>query len=1126
MERACLTQANLWPEGGLLSGQMRVHEPGIHANVCPNTGYARKIHSKTGLFPVSDNHKNEEIGMKRGISLARTALSAIILGLFAVPFSMTAHGATVMEEVIVTAQRSEESLQEVPIAITALTGEMLEDKGIINPSDLQMSAPNVSFTATNFGNSSFSIRGIGRLVISASGEAGVSTHLNEIPVATNLNAIEFFDVQRVEVLRGPQGTLFGRNATGGSINMVTAMPTYDNLNGFVDVEAGDYNHFRVKGAINVPFSDTMAIRLAGFALERDGYIENLAADSRSTVDGSALPNIDDDIDGRDIKALRATWSWDFSENGNVWVQYNQFDEDDDRARITNQICKRTALPTLGCEPNEVGFDSPHLGATTGGLFFALNGLGTIPLGAPGTGQYVTYDHPQPNLGIREMFTDFEPVFEYEEELWSFGADYEFERFTVSLLGAAQETEYLAQMDYNMDVSVRLPASPPTLGLNGRWPTSAPAGGAGGDVTGANGCRYRDGTAGIFGGCVVPNADQRLFALDQADAETEYWTVEARIASQFDGPFNFQLGVSAYENERFGDYYVNANSLDSVGLVGVGLIGFPPLYPTMFNVAGNPDDPSGGEGQAIFAEGYFDLTDRLKLTLGARYNKDEKHVNDANQFLASADQYFFLNNFLLPGAAAGTEAALGLPPGSVPATPATAIAAGSLHPDYQAALSSMPGNTLGGVDRRWGRLGTWMIGAPASAAELAIMQANGVSQADIDAASATQAFSPERAAISNTVGPTQGFNELRAINGNPSDNEWTSTTGRIGLDYQMADDVLLYAFFSRGYKPGGFNPPIGAAFQDDTSFAFDEEEVDSIEVGFKSTLLDGQLTLNGTAFLYDYTGLQVTRIRNNSSINENIDADIMGAELEWVWQPAEIEGLAIDGSFAWLDTSLDGAESVDVINKTAGNPDWINLKNIDPGALTATNYIAHLPSITPELINAAYTNTPAPAALSDVNGTAVPGTVYANGVPAYFSRNFLNGAGVQTSAGLLQSLDGNQLPNSPEYTVNLGVQYTWGLDAIAGDLTVRWDYYWQDDSYGREFNTVGDEIASWDQHNLSFIYESRNGDWQARLWARNLQDEDNVTGHYLTSDTSGYYRNWFLTEPRVYGLSVRYQFGAE
>lgn len=1044
--------------------------------------------------------------MKRGFNFARKTLPALILGTTATSFSLLSSAASVIEEVVVTAQRSEESLQEVPIAVTALTGEMLEDKGVINPSDLQMSAPNVSFTSTNFGGSSFSIRGIGRLVVAASADSGVSTHINEIPLGTNLNAIEFYDVERIEVLRGPQGTLFGRNATGGSINMVTRMPEYGVLDGFVDIEAGDYDHFRVKGAINIPITDTMGLRLAGFSLERDGYIENRAADSVSVIDGSRLSNIDDDIDGRDIQSYRATWAWEFSDNGNVWVQYTNFDEDDDRARITNQICQATDLPALGCEPNEVGFDSPHLGSTTGGLFFALNGLGTLPLGASGVGNDVTYDHPAPaDLGVRDMFTDFEPIFQYEEEIWSMGAEYEFENYTVSFLGAYQETEYLAQMDYNMNVGPLLAPSPAFLGLGGLWPTSAPAGGAGGDVNGENGCRYSDGTAGIFGGCIVPSDGTRLFAMDSATSDTESWTVEARVASDFDGRFNFQLGITAYESERFGDYYVNSNSLDSIGLVGVGLLGFPPLYSTMFNVPGNPDDKSYNEGTAIFAEGYFDITDRLKLTVGLRRNEDEKFVSTANTFLSSVNQGAIVAGF------------------NDGATDAFLISVGLLDANYLANTANLVTDPL--IGGNWGRLTDLLLGPlggnPAAEGDRAIANFHGISDAEFDAALLTPAYSAERVAITNAVGVVTGFNEVRVINGNPDTVEWKSTTGRIGVDYQWTDEIMVYAFFSRGYKPGGFNPPIAPEFQDDTAFAFDEEEVDAFEVGFKSTLFDGQLILNGTAFDYDYEGLQVTRIKNNSSINENIDSEIRGIELEWIWQPSAIENLAIDGALSWLDTELGNVSSVDVLDKGAGDPNWINLKNIDPGALTGTNYVAWAPSITQDVIDAAYASN---GALSDVNGTAVPGTVYDNGIPAYFSRNFLEANGVATSSGEPTNIKGNELPNSPDMTFRLGVQYTWPIDAIAGDLTMRWDYYWQDDSWGREFNTPGDKIDSWDQHNLSFIYESHNGDWQARLWARNLQDEDNVTGHYLTSDTSGYFRNWFLTEPRVYGLSVRYQFG--
>ena len=129
-------------------------------------------------------------------------------------------------------------------------------------------------------------------------------------------------------------------------------------------------------------------------------------------------------------------------------------------------------------------------------------------------------------------------------------------------------------------------------------------------------------------------------------------------------------------------------------------------------------------------------------------------------------------------------------------------------------------------------------------------------------------------------------------------------------------------------------------------------------------------------------------------------------------------------------------------------------------------------------------------------------------------------GVETLEGVPVDLDGNRLPNAPEHTLRVGLAYTFQMGAA--DLTARWDAYWQTDSYAREFNTIGDEIDSWMQHNASLIYE-REG-WSARFWMRNVMDDENVTGKYLTSDTSGFFRNYFVTEPRIFGISVRRSFG--
>lgn len=960
-----------------------------------------------------------------------------------------AEQSNVIEEVTVTAQRVAESIQDVPIAVTALSESMMEDRQIIGTSDIQLNAPNVSFTATNFGGSSFSIRGIGRLVIAASGENGVSTHVNDIPVGTNLNSIEFFDVSRVEVLRGPQGTLYGRNATGGAINMVTNMPKFDGIEGFVDVEVGDYGHQRVKGMLNLPITDNFAIRVAGLQLERDGYIDNLAYGQIGTG-GETLTGIDDDVDGRDHWAARITAQWDITEDASLWVAYSEFDEDSDRARITNQVCQTNTLPLQGCLPDGFGFQSPHQGTTTGGIFGGF--FGALPFGQASSPSAF----PRPELDFRSMHTDYEPIFENNEELWTAGFTYEFEQYTLGIIGAYQETDYLARQDYNMDVGSTfqslpslLPGNPVLLPPGTLFPTTAPAGRAGEDWTNPQ-CNYNDGTSGLRGGCVTDADETRIFSYDQASSTSEYWTVEAKVQSKFDGAFNFLFGVSAYDSGGSGDYYVFSNTLDLLGTI-------TGAYPAGFNSTRAPDNKGlETDGNAIFGEIYYDITDRLKFTLGVRRNEDNKDILDANVFLDAS--------FVGIGDELSRESAFA------------------------------QGSDAYNVDRA----------ALYGASDL------------FAAAVGTAPFSDERLAAIRAIPLVPQPGERRALTGSPTSFSFEETTGRIGLDYAMNDDTLLYGFISKGYKPGGFNPPVSEAFQGDIKFDFAPEEIISYEIGAKQTLLDGGMILNTTLFFYDYEGLQITRIANNSSINDNIDAEIWGLELEGMWRPASLPAMQIDFVYSYLDTEVTDGESVDPTNRTAGNPEWITLEEFVPGPTAGVNYVA----------NAAGALALAPTAAALGAAVPLPGTVYPDGTPAYYNRGFLDAVGVPTSNGISQDLGGNALPNSPENTFKIGVAYTFSIPAIGGTLTPRIDYYWQDDMYAREFNTAGDEIDSWDQWNASLIYESDDGRWTARAWVRNLQDEDNITGHHLTSDTSGFFRNYFLTEPRIYGASFRYSFGAQ
>src|SRR3546814_5949936 len=162
------------------------------------------------------------------------------------------------------------------------TDTLFPDTTRCRSSDLQLTLPNVTFTKTNFTGASFTIRGIGDLCVGTTCDSATAIHLNGDPLfSTRLFETEFFDLERIEVLRGPQGTLFGRNATSGVVNVITAKPKLGTFEAAAEAEYGNYNSLKGKAMVNIPLGDTMGLRVAGIYLHRDGYTKN-ELDRKST----------------------------------------------------------------------------------------------------------------------------------------------------------------------------------------------------------------------------------------------------------------------------------------------------------------------------------------------------------------------------------------------------------------------------------------------------------------------------------------------------------------------------------------------------------------------------------------------------------------------------------------------------------------------------------------------------------------------------------------------------------------------------------------------------------------------------------------------------------------------------
>ena len=189
-------------------------------------------------------------------------------------------------EIVVTAQRREESVQDVPIAITAFTGDQLEKRGISNTLQVAQFVPNLTAqNNTGLGSANaYYLRGLGSTETIPTFDPPVGTYVDDIYLSRqNANNLSLFDVERVEVLRGPQGTLFGRNTTGGAINVIMSQPGQD-IAGFAEVGYGRFDKRLTRGSIDLPLADTFAIKLSGYWQDDDGYVKNSTTGQRLNDD--------------------------------------------------------------------------------------------------------------------------------------------------------------------------------------------------------------------------------------------------------------------------------------------------------------------------------------------------------------------------------------------------------------------------------------------------------------------------------------------------------------------------------------------------------------------------------------------------------------------------------------------------------------------------------------------------------------------------------------------------------------------------------------------------------------------------------------------------------------------------
>lgn len=955
------------------------------------------------------------------------------------------------KEIIVMAQRTGQRLQDVPIAVSAFNSEALEKQQIKNTSDLQLTLPNVTFTKTNFTSSSFTIRGIGDLCVGITCDQATAIHVNDGPMfGTRLFEGEFYDMAQIEVLRGPQGTLFGRNATSGVVNIRTARPDLTGMHASAEAEYGNYNSIKLKGMVNLPISDQFGIRLAGFYLNRDGYTTNLFDDSK--------------IDDRNMYGLRGSLRFEPGTGTTIDIMAQYFHEKDNRMRIQKQLCQRDSTGVLGCLNSTRGYEMTNSNSTAGailtsrqffGLFSVPGNIHLTDVTIPNSDSFYGVTNP---ADVRVVNTAYTPTYYTQEWIVQGSLNQDLGNgLNLKISGNYQDVELESRQDYNNSVQNRAAMQGGLNNLAALVGLGAPFSTYFGPIanalmpSGPNGnlCTSlpNEGNSGVYAGQSICGANP--IAFDRSNSYHSAWSTEMIVSSKWDGMFNFLLGAM-YGRVHFTEasYYVDAFTLDyATGILGAwdALVeGKPTTGGISYYFASpfyrNHTDDMKLKTYGFFGEAYFKFNDKLKLTLGLRYNHDNKSVQARTTLL----------NFLAP---------TGLADAMTSPWPSTASAfLGSYDAD-----PGVAGNQL------------W---------------------------------------------------QNREVT-------FSAWTGRAVLDYAITPDNLLYFSYSRGYKSGGINPPLSVGFNVPESFK--PEFVDAFELGSKNTFADGKVTLNVTAFYYKYKDLQLSRIVNRTSVNDNVSAKIYGLEGEAILRPTPELTINLNASYLHTEVTEAANPMADPRDFGGGRADAVIIKDITTAAncavgsntgsasavntfVGAVNGALGLAAPVPFGANSGIASTGAFSVCSALAGAIASPSA---GLRALFATPTGPLPFTLYSSGIPKSIIGNRLPQAPDYKFSAGIQYAAPLGEMT--LTPRVDFVYTGKSYGNIFNGAVNEILSYTQVNAQLQLDGGERKWFARVWVQNLFDNDSITGLYVTDQSSGLFTNIFTLEPRRFGVTAGIKF---
>jgi outer membrane receptor protein involved in Fe transport len=1011
-----------------------------------------------------------------------TSTIAVLLSSFA---ALAAETKRQIEEVVVTAEKVESTVSDTSISITAFSEDTIENFGIQSPDELVNYIP-----ATTRDAYDIRIRGVGRNFRALGGDPGVATYYNGIfspdfGIAATENGL--YDLKRVEVLRGPQGTLYGRNSIGGALNYVTNDPTYE-PEGEVRVQWGAYSTKEYYGILSGGIIDNvLAARVVGTKRQRAAWQKGIGDSA--------------DTDGVNDHNLAFTFLLEATDSLTAKVRVN--DRKSDRTIGMYGLVDEGPMGLRGPATSYPAYGLRVVpNGTPGALTYTDPGSGALISGLPVRPGIDEAASPQPNAGYQRSGLPFDQLY------GSKGEDTGYNLVNTSA-GRCEfpypNTECNHELFDHQASSLEL-----TWDINEDMSLTY--------LFGTNDFEY---TFNID----IDGYDSEFSKYRQTVLE-DVWSYshELRLQAEFADRVSLTAGLFQFKESRQQNYSLTNNTLRFTQAADYGdlaiatptppnlsLIGLPDVdfglggasfmqllgfltgiqqSPVTIDSAGDGEQVAGlwggsedlyrhknrvgNEQVAAYAQATIDLSDQFSIVLGARYAKDDK---------AALERRFAY--YELPATASGSGALLAglstLPPAIMPllgyaetpkmvanAAPFGALPA-EINPFGQNLLYALYAGgfvtPLSLVNMAMGR--ATFTGDPANpiAPNCEITNANCASPLLL-----------------------QGIPVSLAWRTSDSDS-WSDTNFRVNLDWTPNDDTLMYFSVTTGYRAGGYSLGILDARGQNSGtgcvnlgfyinclspLSYDKETVMAYEIGYKGTLADGRAQVNASIYRYDYEGYQdqidtydMAQARSVDTVTNAGDATNQGFEIELTWLLGDY--LTLGGNYSYTDTEY--------------SEDYLVTERDDPS----------LP------------NSLFQYALNEDGSRVTTATGFAFNLDAY-----------------LRQVQGNPLKRIPKHK---GVIYgTYEFPTTNGTLSLNATVSYTGEYWSSAIQRELDRVPSRRRVDLSANWRDSEGKWVVRGFVDNVTDERVYRGFGTATESSNYRLTGERLYPRYWGVDITRRFG--